>query len=167
MFTISKKCSVTAVTAICSLIFITSCKNKADYQTARKQVLNLHDKVMADAGKAESNEMQFNALLKSGLKQLKLNQPALDTVAGRTQITALNKELGNADDQMENWMHAYNNDFKGKTDQEALDYFNNEKTKVLKIDSLYKGALKSSDTYLKQLNIKPDTSMHMDSKMKM
>lgn len=155
------------LTTICGLIFITSCKNKADYQSTRKQVLDLHDKVMADGGKAENNEMQFDALLKSGLKQLKLNQPAFDTATAKTQIIALNKKLSNADDQMENWMHAYNNDFKGKTDQETVDYFTAEKVKVLKIDSLYKDAVKASGSYLKQLNIHPDTSTHMDSKMKM
>jgi len=167
MFTISKRRAVIVLTAVSSLIFIASCKNKADYQTPRKEVLELHDKVMADGGKAENKEMQFDSLLKSGLKQLKLNQPALDTAAARTQINALNKQLGNADEQMENWMHAYNNDFKGRTEQETIDYFTAEKGKISKVDSLYKDALKSAGTYLKQLKIKPDTSTHMDSKMKM
>jgi len=167
MFTISKRRAVIALTAISSLIFITSCKNKADYQTTRKEVLALHDKVMADGGKAENEEMQFDSLLKSGLKQLKLNQPALDTAAARTQITTLNKQLGNADEQMGNWMHAYNSDFKGKTDQETVDYFVAEKGKISKVDSLYKDALRSADNYFKQLKIKPDSSTRMDSKMKM
>jgi len=153
--------------AVCSLIFISACKNKVDYTDAQKQVLAIHDKVMADGGKAEGKEMQFNALLKSGLKRVKLSQPALDTAAARFQIISLNKRLSDADDQMESWMHAYNNDFKGKTDQETLDYFSDQKTKVVKLDSLYQSALKLSDDYLKQLNIKPATTMAPDNKMNM
>jgi len=167
MFTILKRKVIIALTAISSLIYITSCKNKPDYQTERKQVLDLHDRVMTDGGKAENKEMLFDSLLKSGLKQLKLKRPALDTTAATTQIAALNKQLGDADEQMENWMHAYNNDFKGKTDQETMNYFIAEKGKISKVDSLYKEALRSADIYLKDLKIKPDTSAHMDSKMKM
>jgi hypothetical protein len=167
MLTISIRDSLIILTIISGLALITACKNKPDYKTARKQVLDLHDKIMNEGGFAENDEIKFDALLKSGLKQLKLKQPTLDTAAARTQITTLNKKLGTGDEQMENWMHAYNNDFKGKTDQETLDYFTSEKAKVLKIDSIYKDALKISGSYLKQLNINPDTSMHMDSKMKM
>lgn len=157
-----------AVLAICNFIFFSACKNKADYTDTRKQVLAMHDKVMTDGGKAEGKEMQFNALLKSGLKKVKFSQPDLDTAAARKQIISLNKKLSDADDQMENWMHAYNNDFKGKTDQETLNYFNDQKTKVAKLDSLYQSALKLSDDYLKRLNIKPVTAtMERGSKMKM
>ena len=167
MFTISKRGEGIALLAICSFIFISACKNKANYTDTRKQVLAMHDKVMADGGKAEGKEMQFDALLKSGLKKIKLSQPLLDTTAARIQIISLNKKLSNADDQMESWMHIYNNDFKGKTDQEILDYFNDQKIKVAKLDSLYQSALKLSDDYLKQLNIKPAAAMASDNKMKM
>ena len=167
MFTISKKGAAIALLTVCSFIFISACKNKADYTDTQKQVLAIHDKVMTDGGKAEGNEMQFSGMLKSGLKKIKLSQPALDTAAARVQIVSLNKKLSDADDQMESWMHAYNNDFKGKTDQATLDYFNDQKTKVAKLDSLYQSALKLSDDYLKQLNIKPAAAMAPDSKMKM
>jgi mannitol-specific phosphotransferase system IIBC component len=167
MFTISKKGTAMASLAICSFMFISACKNKADYTDAQKQVLAIHDKVMADGGRAEGKELQFNALLKSGLKKVKVSHPALDTAAERVQIISLNKKLSDADDQMESWMHAYNNDFKGKTDQETLDYFIDQKTKVAKLDSLYQSALKLSDDYLKQLNIKPTAAMALDHKMKM
>ncbi len=156
-----------ALLAVCSFIFISACKNKIDYTEAQKQVLTMHDKVMTDGGKAEDKEMQFNALLKSGLNKVTVSQPALDTAAVRVQIISLNKELSDADDQMESWMHTYNNDFKGKTDQETLDYFIDQKAKVAKLDSLYQSALKLSDDYLKQLNIKPTAAIALDHKMKM
>jgi hypothetical protein len=167
MFTISKRDAGIALLVVCSFIFISACKNKPDYTDTRKQVLTTHDKVMTDGGKAEGKEMQFDALLKSGLKKIKLSQPALDTAAVRVQVISLNKKLTDADDQMESWMHAYNNDFKGKTDLETLDYFNAQKTKVAKLDSLYQAALKSSDDYLKQLDIKPAAPATSDHKMKM
>ena len=164
MFNFSKKGFLFALTAVFGLQLLISCKQKTDYTQIRKQVLDLHDKVMADGGKAEGDEMQFSTLQKSGLKQLKISQPGLDTAAVGEQILLLNKKLANADDQMENWMHAYNDDFKGKTDQETFDYFSAEKLKVEKLDSIYKDALKPADDYLKKLNIAPDKGM---SKMKM
>ena len=167
MFTISKKGSLIALAAIYSLMFISSCKNKDDYQVAREKLLQQHDKVMEDSGNAESKEMQFDLLLKSGLKQLKLSQPLLDTAATRAQIIVLNKKLRNADNQMENWMHAYNNDFKGRTDREAFDYYTGEEVKVARLDSVYNQALKLADDYLKKIHIKPDSSLNMDGKMKM
>ncbi|WP_461453109.1 hypothetical protein [Mucilaginibacter sp.] len=167
MFTISIRYYLISLIILCAPIVISSCKHDADYLAARKQVLDIHDKIMNEDGMAENDEIRFNALLKSGLKQLKLRQAGLDTSLTRIQINALNKKLGYADDQMESWMHAYNNDFKGKTSQETLEYFTAEKIEVLKIDSLYKDVLKASGNYLKQLKIKPDTSVHMDSKMKM
>ena len=154
-----------ALLAIVNLFIITSCTRHADYTITRKQVLDLHDKVMAESGRAESEEMQFNTLIKSGLKKIMLNKPGLDTVAAKFQIILLNKTLIAADDQMENWMHTYNNDYKGKTDQETLNYFNTEKFKVAKLDSLYQTTLKSSGDYLKQLNIKPASSMTSGMKM--
>jgi hypothetical protein len=160
----SKRGVIITLFAAGSLLFAASCKHTPDYNQMKKQVLDLHDKVMADGGKAEGDEMQFDLLLKSGLKQLKIDQPSLDTAAVRAQLLLLNKKLGNADDRMENWMHVYNNEFKGKTDQETLDYFTAEKLKIEKLDSLYKDALKPSADYLKKLNIKADTGM---GKMKM
>jgi hypothetical protein len=160
----SKRGVIITLFAAGSLLLAASCKHTPDYNQVKKQVLDLHDKVMADGGRAEGDEMQFERLLKSGLKQLKIDQPSLDTAAVRAQLLLLNKNLGNADDRMENWMHAYNNEFKGKTDQETLDYFTAEKLKIEKLDSLYKEALKPSADYLKKLNIQADTGM---GKMKM
>ena len=164
MFNFSIKGVLFALIAVFGLQLLISCKQKTDYTQIKKQVLDLHDKVMADGGRAEADEMQFSTLLKSGLKQLKVSEPRLDTAAAREQMLLLNKQLSNADDQMENWMHAYNDDFKGKTDQETFDYFSAEKTKVEKLDSIYKDALKPADDYLKKLNITPDKGI---SKMKM
>jgi len=166
MFTFSKNTIITVLLSVCSFVLIISCNNKSDYTITQKQVLTLHDKVMNEAGRAEGNEIQLKSLLKAGFKTAKLNQPNLDTAAVRAQILTLNKNLSYADDQMENWMHAYNNNLKGKTDEETLSYFNSEKVKVEKLDSLYQSALRSAGDYLKQSNVKPEASM-ASGKMKM
>lgn len=159
----SKKSVLCALTAI-SMLFTVSCKHQTDYKQVRQQVLDLHDKVMNESGTAQGYMMQFDAILKSGLKTIKISQPTLDTAAVKSQIIALNKTLTDAHDEMDSWMHSYNNDFKGKTDQETITYFTNEKVKLDKLDSHFKEVIKSASDYLKQLNIKPDTHV---SKMKM
>jgi hypothetical protein len=164
MLRIFKPGALIVLTVLACTLSLNSCDNKTHYDKVRKQVLDLHDKVMADGGKAENYEMQFDTLLKSGLKQLKISQPSLDTAVARTQIQILNKNLGNADNQMENWMHAYNNNFKGKSDQETFHYFTAEKLKIAHIDSIYNETIKPAYNYLEKLNIKPDTIM---GKMKM
>lgn len=76
MFIISEKGLITLFTTYKFLLAI-SYEHKSDYNQGRKQILDWQDKVLADGGKAKGDEMQFNALLKSGLKQLKAKQPLL------------------------------------------------------------------------------------------
>jgi hypothetical protein len=148
-------------------LLLQSCQNQPDYKAVRQQVIDKHDKIMADGERATNNKMKLDTLALSGLKQLKKANSTLDTLAEKQTITSLINKLDDADDKMNDWMHAFKTDVEGKTNKEAVAYFNAEKLKVEQLDSVYKVVLKQTDDYLKKLNIKPDTAMSSHDHMKM
>ncbi|MNY82604.1 hypothetical protein D3C86_2248100 [compost metagenome] len=53
-----------------------------------------------------------------------------------------------AEDSMNDWMHKFEPDVTGKSNDEAIQYFEAEKAKIATIDSLYKVEIKVSGEYL-------------------
>ncbi|MDN5288525.1 MAG: hypothetical protein JWR38_4799 [Mucilaginibacter sp.] len=130
-------------------LLLQACNSGPDYKVIRQQVIDVHDKIMGDGEKAMNNKTQLDTL------NLKKTDQTTDTLIERQQIRLLSKNLATADDQMSDWMHAFKMDFKGKTDAETVSYFNAEKLKVERLDSLYKSAISESDAYLKRFKGKP------------
>ena len=135
-----------------SALLLQACNSGPDYKIIRQQVVDIHDRIMADGEKAMNNKTQLDTLV------LKKTSQITDTLLERRQIRLLSKNLATVDDQMSDWMHAFKMDFKGKSDAETVNYFNAEKLKVEQLDSLYKKAISESDAYLKQFKSKPDTA---------
>jgi hypothetical protein len=153
-----KKCSgAVAVLTLCAAL-ITGCKSEPDYKAVRQQVMDLHDKVMGDGEKAVKNRMVLDTLSRVKLKELKQGKPDLDTAEEKSKIILLINKLTKADDNMMEWMHAFQPDIEGKSNGEAVKYFQNEMTKIKKLDGEYKQALDESDAYLKKFNLKPASS---------
>ncbi|TDO24906.1 hypothetical protein [Pedobacter duraquae] len=150
---------LTAFCAVSLALVMQSCSQEPDFKVVRQEVLDQHDQLMLDGEKVMTLQMKLDTLSKSGLKTLKVNQPALDTVAEQQQIKALLNDLVKADDSMNNWMHAFNPDAEGKSNHDAVLYFKDEKVKVNQIDSLYRIALTNANTYLKRLNMATDTTV--------
>ncbi len=154
------------VVALCAL---QACQQEPDYKAVRQQVIDLHDKLMGDDEKAMRNQMKLDTLITpAGLHQLKQTQPQLDTAMAKQQMSALIKQLQQADDAMNDWMHRFNPDVQGQNNQQAVSYFNTEKKKVVHLDGLFKAAIQNSSAYLNKLNVKTDTGKatgHMEMKM--
>lgn len=146
---------------------ISSCKQNADFKAIRKQVLDQHDQIMIDGERAMNNKMKLDTLAMTGLLKIKEMQPALDTAVEQQHIKAITKQLNAADEQMNDWMHNFSADAKGKNDDEATRYFTAEKIKVQQLDSVYKAVLKASGDYLKKFNIRADNAESGHMKMKM
>jgi len=124
-----------------------ACTQKNDYKSVRDEVMKFHDVVMADHGKIINNQMALDTLLKD-LKGLKLKSPEVDTLKERVEINALLSKLTAAEDSMNDWMHKFEPDVTGKSNDEAIQYFEAEKAKIATIDSLYKVEIKVSGEYL-------------------
>jgi hypothetical protein len=129
------------------IMVVISCKQGENYKDVRDEVMKFHDVVMEDHGKIVSNQMKLDTLLQS-LKLVKQRFPETDTLKEKNAISALLKQLTSSEESMNDWMHKFEPDVTGKSNEEAVTYFKEEKTKIRKIDSLYKADIAVSDAYL-------------------
>jgi hypothetical protein len=102
---------------------------------------------MADQGKIVGNELKIKDLMKN-MKSLKSKFPDIDTLKEKAAMLDMLKNLTNAEERMDDWMHEFEPDVTGKSNAAAVQYFENEKAKVASIDSVFKIQIKSSDAYL-------------------
>ena len=100
------------------------------------EIMQIHNKVMASDEKLMQNKMKLDTLLKNA------NLPAKDTAA------LISAKLITADGAMENWMHQFEPDPKGKSDDETASYLNDQKKQIAAIDSQITAAIAQSDKYL-------------------
>jgi MarR-like DNA-binding transcriptional regulator SgrR of sgrS sRNA len=125
----------------------TSCTQTVDYKTQRDEVMKFHDIVMEDHGKLVDNQMKLDTLLRS-MPALKQKFPAIDTAIERPAMKETLARLNKAEDLMNDWMHKFEPDVTGKSNEEAVKYFKAERVKIGRIDSMYKAEIKLSDSYL-------------------
>ena len=118
-----------------------------DYKAVRDEVMKFHDVVMGDHSALVNNQMKLDTLLKN-LSGLKIKFPDVDTVKEKQVMIAMVNDLSKAEGQMNDWMHKFEPDVTGKSNEVAVQYFQDEKKKIEIIDSLYKQEIKLSDDYL-------------------
>lgn len=126
-------------------------KKTNDYKIVRDEVMRFHDEVMKDQGVIVKNQMKLDTLLRD-LQNLKLKYPNIDTLQEAIALKSLIGNLVKADDDMNNWMHQFEPDVTGKSNEDAVVYFQAEKKKIAAIDSVYKQEIKTSGDYLKKFN---------------
>ncbi|HJY13874.1 MAG TPA: hypothetical protein VJ304_13865, partial [Flavobacterium sp.] len=132
---------------VTTLLF--SCKTKPDSKAIRQEVLNIHDKLMIDGEKVVKNKMKLDKLLVSD--QIKLAQ---DSVIQKQKINDLIIRLNAADEKMMDWMHFFKDDFKGKTEQEDLDYYKSEMVKIRAVEDGYIKITRESDSLINVYQVK-------------
>jgi len=137
--------------ALATTIIFAACQPAADYKTVRDDVMKFHDVVMADHGIIVGNQMKLDTIY-NDFTGLKNKYPEVDTLREKESILALKSELVKAEDAMNDWMHKFEPDITGKSQDEAIAYFQSEKLKIAAIDSLYKRQIKSSNEYLSKFN---------------
>lgn len=130
-----------------------SCMQEKDYKVSRDEVMKLHDLVMADQSRIVDNQMKADTLL-GNLSALKIKFPDLDTIAAQDTLRMVSLNLARAEEAMNTWMHEFEPDVTGKSNEQAISYFVAEKLKIASIDSMYKAELKISDAYLNKFRSK-------------
>ncbi len=126
---------------------IAGCRQGDDYKNIRKEVIKLHDEVMAKNDLLVGQEMKIDTMLRN-LDSLKRSNTQMDTIIERKKLTSLLEGLQSAEESMNNWMHNFEPDTEGKSDKESADYFKDEKTKIKRVDSLYEVRTKQAAEYL-------------------
>jgi hypothetical protein len=99
-----------------------SCKPQTDYKEKRQEVIKVHDVVMADQGKVVDKQMQLQNMLKD-LPGLVAKNPGIDTIKEQDSIVIIRDRLNNAEEAMNTWMHEFEADVTGKSNEEAVAYF--------------------------------------------
>lgn len=127
----------------CLTIFLFSaCKTEPDSKAVKKEVLNIHDKLMMDGEKVVKNRMKLDSVVKSG---------KVKSIEDSLKIADLVSRLNQADEKMMDWMHFFKDDFKGKNEQEELDYYKSEMIKIRAVEDSYIKVTRESDSVLKVL----------------
>ena len=142
------KQQITTVIGVLAILF-SACKTEPNAEAVRKEVLNIHDKLMVDGEKVVKNKMKLDTLLLSG--QLKKSP---DSAAAKQQVSNVIARLNAADEKMMDWMHFFKDDFKGKTEQEDLDYYKSQMIKIRDVEDGYIKVTRESDSILKVYKIK-------------
>jgi hypothetical protein len=135
----------------CVIIALSACKpNKAAH--IRQQVIAAHDLLMAEEDQAVTLKMQLDSL---ALKTINTQQPGLDTTAEQREVKAFQDMLTRASDDMSDWMHRFDPELKGKSDDEAVQYYQNQAEKIKSLDKEYQKAINQTSTFLKGLHVAP------------
>jgi len=73
------------------------------------------------------------------------------TAEEKATISAVRSKLISADEVMSTWMKNFDAELTGKTHEEKIKYYNEQKKQVTRIDSLFTAVIEGSDKYLKEI----------------
>jgi len=130
-----------------AILGFAGCTNddKATEKTLMDEVIKIHDEVMGKEEYLMRNKMKIDTILAPG--------PLSDkyTVEEKTTMGAVRSKLVAADEAMSKWMEQFDAELKGKSHEEKIKYYTEQKVKVLKIDSAFTAVIEGSDKYLKEI----------------
>ncbi len=129
-----------------------SCTQEQDYKSIRKEVVAIHDHLMADAETAVDYQEQLDSLF---LQSFPMSAGQTDTVAAKVEIEAAIAALKAADEKMMDWMNQFNPDVEGKSKEESILYFREQMTGILVLESSYKQAMLTAEQLLLKYGLKP------------
>lgn len=122
-----------------TLLFFYSCTdNTQQEKNLLNDILKVHDKVMNKDEIMMKNKSRLDTLLKL---------PAKDT-SEKTNMKAISLKLVAAEQAMEDWMGKFQPDMTGKSHDEVMKYYTDQKKQVTAVDSQVNVAIKESNQYL-------------------
>jgi len=130
--------------ALTFLLFYSCADNTRQEKTLLNDILKVHDKVMNKDELLMKNKSRLDSLLKL---------PAKDT-SEKTNMRAIGLKLVAAEQAMEDWMGKFQPDMTGKSHDEIMKYYTDQKKQVAAVDSQVNVAITESDQYLSTHKIK-------------
>ena len=116
-------------------LFICSCKdNTQQEKNLLNDILKVHDKVMMTDEALVKNKSRVDSLLKL---------PGKDTA----DLRSIDMKLDAADDTMGKWMHQFQTDMTGKSHDEVIKYYTDQKKQIAAVDSMVNVAIAESNKY--------------------
>lgn len=130
------------ITVCLTAASITACNGGGDEKQQEKQqqdtILKMHDAMMDKDELLLTNKNKLDTLLK---------KYPTDT-AKTHQISTLIKQVEQADDAMQTWMHQFNPDYTGKTHVQIMEYLKSQQRQIIAVDSLLNAATDASTKFL-------------------
>ncbi len=128
------------ITVLVTITIYSCSDNTKEEKNLMNDILKVHEQVMANDEALMKNKMKLDTLLIQ----------KIDTVA----VKMLNNKLSAADAAMEKWMTGFQVDMTGKSHEEVMKYYTDQKKQVAAVDSQVNVAIKESDKYLSNRKIK-------------
>jgi len=132
------------VTILAALALYSCADNTQEEKNLLNDILKVHDKVMGKDEVLMKNQSHLDSLLKSKLK---------DT-AEKMNVKAIDLKVIAAQEAMEDWMGKFQPDMSGKSHDEVMKYYTDQKKQVAAVDSQVNVAIKESNKYLSDHKIK-------------
>lgn len=132
------------LTITAGLLLVACSDSRKQEENLKNELLKVHDKVMAGDDALMKNKMKLDSLLKI---------PAKDT-AEKVNIRAMDLKLQSAEQAMETWMANFKPDFTGKSHEDIMKYYADQKKQIIAVDSQLNVAVKESGEYLSNKKIK-------------
>ncbi len=132
------------ITLLAALILYSCADNTKEEKNLLNDILKVHDKVMGNDEVLMKNQSHLDSLLKSKLK---------DT-AEKTNVKAIDMKVVAAQEAMESWMGKFQPDMTGKSHDEVMKYYTDQKKQVTAVDSQVNVVIKESNQYLSDHKIK-------------
>nr|WP_294790160.1 hypothetical protein [uncultured Mucilaginibacter sp.] len=128
------------------VLALAACKDdKASEKVLLDEVIRIHDDVMGKEEYLMRNKMKLDTLLMPG----SLNDKY--TIEEKAAISAVRFKLTKADEAMSKWMEGFDPELKGKSHEEKIKYYTEQKKAVTRIDSIFTAVIEGSDKYLKKI----------------
>jgi len=130
---------------ILAFALLAGCKDSTKQEKdLLNDILKVHDKVMGSDEKLMKNKMHLDSLLKL---------PAKDT-AEKVNLKAIDTKVLAAGEAMETWMNNFKPDMTGKSHDEVMSYYKDQKKLIMSVDSQINAAIAESNQYLSNKKIK-------------
>ena len=132
------------LTAIFIALALFGCTNKKAQEKALLDgVIKVHDKVMGADERLMNNKILLDSMVKYN-----------STADIKDSVYMYLDHVNRADSAMATWMHNFDPDHTGKSDDETMAYMSNQKKQIMAIDSQLNKAITISDKYLVKMKMK-------------
>jgi hypothetical protein len=132
------------VTLLAALTLYSCADNTKEEKNLLNDILKVHDKLMGNDEVLVKNQSHLDSLLKLKLK---------DT-AEKVNVKAIDLKVIAAQEAMESWMGKFQADMTGKSHDEVMKYYTEQKKQITSVDSQINVAIKESNQYLSDHKIK-------------
>jgi len=130
------------VVLMASTLFFGCADKKGQKKAILDSVLSIHNKVMGTDGELTDNQMKLDTLIK------------MQKLSAKDTAFLIRQQLIVADSAMSTWMHNFDVDQKGKSDDETITYMRAQKKLLMGIDSQINKAVAESNSYLVKIKKK-------------